>query len=117
MCHIAVSCTLSSVGYGDIAPATPLGRVAVCGLCLVGMGAFGALTEAFGKWRAHAPGLAGGDGLLAAAATLAALLTIGTPLFMSVARVIVPVFCCFLQILTSTTSLLYESKPRCNMRC
>ena len=78
-----VACTLSSIGYGNITPTKGITRLFVCALLLVGMGAFGALTEAFGKWRARGLTEAGlSDGPSAAVATLAALLAIGTPVFM-----------------------------------
>lgn len=40
--------TSSTVGYGDLAPVTDVGRVFAVGLMLVGIGAFATLTSAFG---------------------------------------------------------------------
>lgn len=42
--------TLSTVGYGDIAPVTPVGRVVSVGVMMYGLGLLGAVTGSFSSW-------------------------------------------------------------------
>ncbi|MGW5326070.1 potassium channel family protein [Streptomyces sp. NPDC004014] len=42
--------TLSTVGYGDIVPVTPLGRVIATGMMACGLGLLGAVTGSFSSW-------------------------------------------------------------------
>jgi voltage-gated potassium channel len=42
--------TLATVGYGDIAPVTPLGRVIAVGLMACGLALLGAVTGSFSSW-------------------------------------------------------------------
>jgi voltage-gated potassium channel len=42
--------TLSTVGYGDITPVTPLGRTIAIGMMTCGLALFGAVTGAFSSW-------------------------------------------------------------------
>ncbi|GAA3138633.1 potassium channel family protein [Streptomyces rectiviolaceus] len=44
------SATLATVGYGDVAPVTPLGRVIAVGLMLCGLALLGAVTGSFSSW-------------------------------------------------------------------
>ncbi|MEU5098592.1 ion channel [Streptomyces sp. NPDC020996] len=45
--------TLATVGYGDIAPVTPLGRVIAVGIMLIGVALLGAVTGTFASWLLH----------------------------------------------------------------
>ncbi|KOU15175.1 ion transporter [Streptomyces sp. WM6372] len=42
--------TLTTVGYGDVAPVTPTGRVIAVGLMVCGLALLGAVTGAFSSW-------------------------------------------------------------------
>jgi voltage-gated potassium channel len=42
--------TLTTVGYGDITPVTPLGRTLATGMMLCGLALLGAVTGAFSSW-------------------------------------------------------------------
>lgn len=42
--------TLSTVGYGDVAPVTPVGRLVAVGLMLGGLALLGAVTGSFSSW-------------------------------------------------------------------
>ncbi|MEV0172295.1 potassium channel family protein [Streptomyces sp. NPDC050803] len=42
--------TLATVGYGDIAPVTPLGRVIAVGVMACGLALLGAVTGSFSSW-------------------------------------------------------------------
>jgi voltage-gated potassium channel len=42
--------TLSTVGYGDVTPVTPLGRVTAVGLMACGLALLGAVTGSFSSW-------------------------------------------------------------------
>ncbi|MDH6217101.1 potassium channel family protein [Streptomyces pseudovenezuelae] len=42
--------TLATVGYGDIAPVTPLGRLIAIGLMAIGLALLGAVTGTFASW-------------------------------------------------------------------
>ncbi|MFE4591481.1 potassium channel family protein [Streptomyces laurentii] len=42
--------TLSTVGYGDVTPVTPLGRVTAAGLMACGLALLGAVTGSFSSW-------------------------------------------------------------------
>ncbi|MGC0333194.1 voltage-gated potassium channel [Streptomyces sp. SAI-170] len=42
--------TLATVGYGDIAPVTPLGRLIATGLMACGLALLGAVTGSFSSW-------------------------------------------------------------------
>ncbi|MEU3339541.1 potassium channel family protein [Streptomyces sp. NPDC002144] len=42
--------TLSTVGYGDIVPVTPLGRVIAVGMMAIGLALLGAVTGTFASW-------------------------------------------------------------------
>ncbi|MET8576283.1 potassium channel family protein [Streptomyces sp. NPDC005012] len=42
--------TLATVGYGDVAPVTPLGRVIAAGLMACGLALLGAVTGSFASW-------------------------------------------------------------------
>ncbi|MGW0824003.1 potassium channel family protein [Streptomyces sp. NPDC002845] len=46
--------TLATVGYGDVAPVTPLGRVIAVGLMLCGLGLLGTVAGAFSSWLVQA---------------------------------------------------------------
>ncbi|MEV6403480.1 potassium channel family protein [Streptomyces bobili] len=64
--------TLSTVGYGDVTPVTPMGRFIAVGLMACGLALLGAVTGSFSSWliqifsgedeRAGAPGTGAGDG-------------------------------------------------------
>ncbi|MFF0012404.1 potassium channel family protein [Streptomyces sp. NPDC005374] len=42
--------TLATVGYGDVAPVTPLGRLIAVGLMITGLALLGAVTGTFASW-------------------------------------------------------------------
>lgn len=42
--------TLSTVGYGDVAPVTPIGRLVAVGVMLGGLALLGAVTGSFSSW-------------------------------------------------------------------
>ncbi|MFF1737064.1 potassium channel family protein [Streptomyces sp. NPDC058247] len=42
--------TLSTVGYGDVVPVTPLGRLVAAGLMTCGLALLGAITGSFSSW-------------------------------------------------------------------
>ncbi|MER8009078.1 ion channel [Streptomyces sp. NPDC094149] len=42
--------TLTTVGYGDITPVTPLGRVIAVGMMVIGLALLGAVTGTFASW-------------------------------------------------------------------
>lgn len=42
--------TLSTVGYGDVTPVTPMGRVIAVGLMACGLALLGAVTGSFSSW-------------------------------------------------------------------
>ncbi|MEV0527576.1 potassium channel family protein [Streptomyces sp. NPDC050439] len=42
--------TLSTVGYGDVAPVTPVGRLVAVGVMLSGLALLGAVTGSFSSW-------------------------------------------------------------------
>ncbi|MFJ3902563.1 potassium channel family protein [Streptomyces sp. NPDC090025] len=42
--------TLATVGYGDVAPVTPLGRTVAVGLMACGLALLGAVTGSFSSW-------------------------------------------------------------------
>jgi voltage-gated potassium channel len=42
--------TLATVGYGDISPVTPLGRLIAVGLMAIGLALLGAVTGTFASW-------------------------------------------------------------------
>ncbi|MYS21223.1 voltage-gated potassium channel [Streptomyces sp. DvalAA-14] len=42
--------TLTTVGYGDITPVTPLGRTLATGMMIAGLALLGAVTGAFSSW-------------------------------------------------------------------
>jgi voltage-gated potassium channel len=42
--------TLATVGYGDVAPVTPWGRVIAVGLMGYGLALLGAVTGSFSSW-------------------------------------------------------------------
>jgi voltage-gated potassium channel len=42
--------TLATVGYGDVAPVTPLGRLIAVGVMAVGLALLGAVTGTFASW-------------------------------------------------------------------
>ncbi|MEV8018606.1 potassium channel family protein [Streptomyces sp. NPDC086554] len=42
--------TLSTVGYGDLAPVTPLGRIVAVGLMFCGLALLGVVTGSFSSW-------------------------------------------------------------------
>ncbi|MET9650136.1 potassium channel family protein [Streptomyces sp. JL2001] len=42
--------TLSTVGYGDVTPVTPMGRVTAVGLMACGLALLGAVTGSFSSW-------------------------------------------------------------------
>lgn len=42
--------TLATVGYGDVAPVTPVGRVVAVGLMACGLALLGAVTGSFSSW-------------------------------------------------------------------
>ncbi|GGV46960.1 hypothetical protein GCM10010277_38900 [Streptomyces longisporoflavus] len=42
--------TLSTVGYGDVAPVTPVGRLVAVGVMLGGLALLGAVTGSFSSW-------------------------------------------------------------------
>jgi voltage-gated potassium channel len=44
------SATLSTVGYGDVTPVTPLGRLIAVGVMAVGLALLGAVTGTFASW-------------------------------------------------------------------
>jgi voltage-gated potassium channel len=41
---------LATVGYGDVAPVTPLGRVIAVGMMACGLALLGAVTGSFSSW-------------------------------------------------------------------
>ncbi|MER6626759.1 ion channel [Streptomyces sp. NPDC000987] len=45
--------TLATVGYGDIAPVTPVGRVIAVGIMMIGVALLGAVTGTFASWLLH----------------------------------------------------------------
>ncbi len=44
------SATLATVGYGDVTPVTPIGRVVAVGLMACGLALLGAVTGSFSSW-------------------------------------------------------------------
>ncbi|WP_318206807.1 potassium channel family protein [Streptomyces sp. SJL17-1] len=46
--------TLATVGYGDVAPVTPIGRVTAAGLMACGLALLGAVTGSFSSWLIQA---------------------------------------------------------------
>ncbi|MEV0415627.1 ion channel [Streptomyces sp. NPDC050448] len=42
--------TLTTVGYGDVTPVTPVGRLIAIGLMICGLGLLGAVTGSFSSW-------------------------------------------------------------------
>ena len=42
--------TLATVGYGDVAPVTPLGRLIAVGMMAIGLALLGAVTGTFASW-------------------------------------------------------------------
>lgn len=42
--------TVTTVGYGDIAPVTPMGRVIAAGLMLAGIALLGVVTATLASW-------------------------------------------------------------------
>ncbi|MEV4431153.1 potassium channel family protein [Streptomyces sp. R-07] len=46
--------TLSTVGYGDVTPVTPMGRLTAVGLMGVGLALLGAVTGSFSSWLIQA---------------------------------------------------------------
>jgi voltage-gated potassium channel len=42
--------TLTTVGYGDVTPVTPLGRVIATGMMICGVALLGAVTGSFSSW-------------------------------------------------------------------
>jgi voltage-gated potassium channel len=42
--------TLATVGYGDVAPVTPLGRLIAVGVMMIGLALLGAVTGTFASW-------------------------------------------------------------------
>ncbi|WP_037706625.1 potassium channel family protein [Streptomyces griseus] len=46
--------TLATVGYGDVAPVTPVGRVVAVGLMACGLALLGAVTGSFSSWLIQA---------------------------------------------------------------
>ncbi|MEU0405217.1 potassium channel family protein [Streptomyces sp. NPDC006197] len=46
--------TLATVGYGDVAPVTPVGRVTAVGLMACGLALLGAVTGSFSSWLIQA---------------------------------------------------------------
>ncbi|MET9498489.1 potassium channel family protein [Streptomyces sp. NPDC006552] len=46
--------TLSTVGYGDLAPVTPLGRLVAVGVMVCGLALLGAVTGTFSSWLLQA---------------------------------------------------------------
>jgi voltage-gated potassium channel len=45
-----VCATLSTVGYGDVSPVTPMGRVTAVGVMACGLALLGAVTGSFSSW-------------------------------------------------------------------
>ncbi|MEU2658813.1 ion channel [Streptomyces sp. NPDC007325] len=48
------SATLATVGYGDVTPVTPIGRVVAVGLMACGLALLGAVTGSFSSWLIQA---------------------------------------------------------------
>ncbi|MCB5182616.1 potassium channel family protein [Streptomyces antimicrobicus] len=53
--------TLTTVGYGDVAPVTPLGRVIAAALMACGLALLGAVTGSFASWLLDVFGREGDD--------------------------------------------------------
>lgn len=45
--------TLATVGYGDVTPVTPLGRVIAVGMMACGLALLGSVTGSFSSWLLH----------------------------------------------------------------
>jgi voltage-gated potassium channel len=46
--------TLTTVGYGDVTPVTPLGRLIAVGVMMIGMALLAAVTGTFASWLLQA---------------------------------------------------------------